>query len=878
MPPLRYALPCLRLTCLLQCLLPFGDALAAEAFGAPGMRAAHGPAAKSMLGTAPDAPSRIYFTGYRGILSEVYYPTLDTPQTVDLQFLVGDSRQGFVDEEKLQPYQASRSDAHTLSWRVETGNPEHHWRISKRIFTDPQKNALIERVTFSALDGHKLGEFQLYLLFKPGLNNDGDHNSARILDSARGPLLSASGTRYASALLTSLPWKTVSGRRMLSNGYVGASDGWSDLLAQGADRRMDWNFSSAAQGNVAQMGWLDTGNPDAQNISFDLVLGLGNSSEEARDTVVATLAADLDATQAAYDGLWHRYARSLNDQGGSADERYYLAAMSLKTMQDKSNGAMVAGLSTPWGETQGAGNPGGYHLVWPRDLFKFANALYSAGDQDSARRVAAYLFNTLQQKSDCGQSEYQANDCPGGYSRRGRFPQNAWIDGRPYWQGSQMDQQAMPIILAWRLGPAVSGPLWPQIKLSADYLLATGPRTQQERWEENAGYSPSTLAAEIAGLVCAADIARQNRDDASAARYLARADYWQQNLSAWTYTHSGPYGDGAYYLRINPSAARGEGAEQADDAPRLGPDAPQVLSIKNGGGEHDARSVVDGGFLELVRMGVKHASDDEISRSLKVVDQVLGQSLPLAQRTALPYNAWFRYNFDGYGEHNDGRNFDGGGRGRLWPILTAERGMLEIARQKQGSAGAPYLAALQHYANAEGFLPEQIWPRSTTLPGGWEVLTPAGFNPGQASKSLAPLNWAMGEYINLLASIHAGAPVDRPTVVCARYHHCKAPLNSGEVALRIRVSAASQNGEQLYLGGDSAALGNWNPDLALPLALHRDAQWGNTVNLPADQPLNYKYFRKNRDGSVTWESRNGNRQVRTPTQGTLQLSEQVNWP
>jgi len=869
-PIAPHCLAWLQLLCALACV---ESAHALEAFGAPGAAATRGPAAKSFLGTALSDNARVYFTGYRGILSEVYYPSLDSPQTVDLQFLVGDRARTFVDEEKRQNYSARQSGPRTLSWQVDTHNLGHNWRLAKRIFTDPARNALIERITFTALNGHRVSDFNLYLLFKPALGNSGNDNRAATVNGPQGPALTASHGQRASAIAVSLPWKVSAGRSMTSNGFVGSSDGWTDLLGGKADFRMDWNFSSAAGGNVAQMGWLDTSARDAASLSFDLVLGFGDSQQSAIDTAFTTLNSDLDLAQTHYDDAWTRYSAGLSDQGGSADAGYYLAAMTLKTTQDKITGAMVAGMSTPWGESQGEGNPGGYHLVWPRDLFKFANALYTAGDHDSAGKVARYLFNTLQQKTDCGQAEYQATGCRAGYSRRGRFPQNAWTNGWPYWQGTQMDEQAMPIILAWRLGPEIFNPLWPQIKLSADYLAATGPRTMQERWEETAGYSPSTIAAEIAGLVTAADIARQNGDPASAARYLARADHWQQNVTAWTYTTTGSLGNGQYYIRINPS----ESSAQSDRAPVNGPNSAQTLSVNNGGGQHDSRRVVDSGFSELVRMGVKRALDPSISQTLSVFDSVLGQSLPTPGAPPLPLNAWFRYNFDGYGEHNDGHDFDGTGRGRLWPIFTAERGMLEIARQGRGSAGAPYLAALKHFTTAEGFLPEQIWPRTTTLPDGWQVTTPDAFTPGQPTQSIAPLNWAMGEYISLLASIHAGRVIDIPSVVCARYNNCQAPLKNGEVATNVSTRAATQYGEQVYITGNTAALGNWNNDLGIPLEATDYPVWRNQINLPASQTIAYRYYRKNRDGSVTWEAFPGNRELRTPISGPVRLDDQVSW-
>ena len=116
-----------------------------EAFGAPGAAAAHGPAQKSFLGTALSPASQVYFTGYRGIVSEVYYPVLDTTESVDLQFLVGDAAGTFIDEEKLQPYRAVQTDPRTMSWQVTTGNGARNWQIVKTIYADPKRNSLIER-------------------------------------------------------------------------------------------------------------------------------------------------------------------------------------------------------------------------------------------------------------------------------------------------------------------------------------------------------------------------------------------------------------------------------------------------------------------------------------------------------------------------------------------------------------------------------------------------------------------------------------------------------------------------------------------------------------------------------------------------------------
>ncbi|MGK4004536.1 glycoside hydrolase family 15 protein [Sorangium sp. So ce1036] len=843
---------------------------AAEA-GAPPVWA---PAQKSFLGTSVSAASRVYFTGYRGIVSEVFYPVLDTVNTVDLQFLVGDSAKTFVDEEKLQTYSVAQPDKRSMRWQVTTTNADHHWRITKNIFSDPGRNTLIQCVTFEALGDKNLGHFNLYLLHNPSMDNSGAGDTSRTLSLTAGgrKMLVASQDSRASALATSLPWRTASdGAAMVSNGFVGETDGWTDLLGGGADRTMDLRSDVASGGNVAQMGWIDLGTSTAKSASFTVVLGFGATETEAMTTASATLGDAVASLSAAYDSGWHGYTSALSTQGGTADDQYYLAAMSLKSIQDKSNGAMIAGMGTPWGETSGDSNSGGYHLVWPRDLFKFASALVTAGDTQTATSVVNYLFNTLQQTSDCGVAEYDAPGCPQGYSRVGRFPQNAWVSGWPYWQGTQMDEQAMPIVLAWRLGPSVYGPLWPKIKQTADYILEVGPWTQQERWEENSGYSPSTIAAEIAGLVCAATIARASGDTASAARYLAAADTWQQRVDRWTFTTTGYHGNGRYYLRINPSVRVNSGDGPGRYDPVSGPDAAITVTLGNGGGTHDQRYIVDGGFLELVRMGVKRPDDPSILDTLPEYDAILKRTL------SGKGDAWFRYNYDGYGEKNDGSNYDGTGRGRLWPIFTAERGMFTIASTGVGSDGIPFLTAVKAFSTPEGFIPEQVWNASTNVTG-WVVDTPPTVTPGTPTGSMNPLNWAMGEYISLLASIQAGKVVDIPSVVCDRYDACVVPPAAGEVGVALHVTASTVVGQHVYVTGNTAALGNWNTDLGIPVDPRSYPVWTNRVNLPASAGIQYKYYRKE-NGEVTWESlpNGGNRALTTPSSGTVTLNDTVIW-
>jgi len=635
---------------------------------------------------------------------------------------------------------------------------------------------------------------------------------------------------------------------------------------------MRWAYNSAPNGDLAQMGWLNTAANSATSITFMVAVGFGPTQANAITAANNTLGENISIQETSYDNAWHSYAGGLSTQNGTADNQYYLSAMTLKTMQDKSNGAMIAGIGTPWGPSESDNDVGGYHLVWSLDMYKFANALITAGDTASATNAVNWLFNVDMDPST------------------GRFPQNAYVTGKPSWNATQMDEQAMPIILAYRLGPSVYNSLWPKIKLTANYIYSNGPWTQEERWEENSGYSPSTIAAEIAGLVDAAQIALSNNDTADAANWLNAADYWQQNVTGWTYTTQGcpnvnsKCNGTSMYMRINTSGAQGGGLPGGWN-PTTYPNPDLSITIGNNGGNHRAIDIIDGGFLELVRMGVKRPNDPTITNSLIPYDEVIRLTIG-----SNAYPAWFRYNFDGYGETNTGGPYNGSsGHGKLWPIFDAERGNYQIAAAGTGSAGSPYLAALKASSTPQGFVSEQIWNPSTTLPGdtdnpsGWTVATPAGYTPGTITGSMEPLNWAQGEYITLLADIAAGYVIDIPPAVCSRYYACILTPGSGQVEVNINVNANTQYGQYMYVTGNTGMLGNWKTNLGIPVDPSTYPVWKNAVNLAASSSFQYKYYRKNSDGSITWEcypgnsNCNANRSLTIPSSGTVNLNDTVSW-
>jgi glucoamylase len=302
-----------------------------------------------------------------------------------------------------------------------------------------------------------------------------------------------------------------------------------------------------------------------------------------------------------------------------------------------------------------------------------------------------------------------------------------------------MDEVSYPIILAWQLGKT-DRDLWEHhIRPEAEFVVSHGPVTQQERWEEVSGYSPSTIAAEIAGLVCAAEIAQKNGANDDADRYLRTADEWAANVEKWLVTTSGhldgPAGKG-YYIRINNNTDPNDGYQ---------------LDVHNGGGIWDERDVVDAGFLEFVRLGIRPADDATIAHSVEIIDSTIRRETPNGP-------SFRRYNHDGYGDTSFGGPWQGEGIGRLWPIFTGERGEYEIAR---GHDAAAYLDAMLHFANEGGMIPEQVWDRAEA--------TPARFVFGSGTGSATPLAWSMAQFIRLVVCAEERRIVEQPAVVAAHF-------------------------------------------------------------------------------------------------------------
>jgi glucoamylase len=702
-----------------------GQSTSGLAPGAPGLDAHWPSAAKNGFGTSNTLLSKVWFTLNNGVLTEVYYPTLDVPNVQALQLIIVGSRVETESEDTI--HRLELLDSRALTFRQINIAKSGQYTITKTYVTDPQRNTVLIHIEIASR-----AATNVYVYYDPSLNNSGMHDSAwtegdalLALDSDKASaLISSSGFAYPDEWISDplKPSDRDAGLE-ISNGYLGSSDGLTEL-------KRNWNrsgftsYQRAENGNVVQVAALkgfqgSTGNPVRR---CTLALAFGKTPSEAVLNARASLAHGFVRTRREYEAGWHEYVKTLRRVEARYQRQFNVAAMVLRGLEDKTyRGAMIASPSNPWGGGQNANEPtiSGYHAVWSRDLYQVATAFLAMGDRASAGRALDYLFK-VQQKPD------------------GSFPQNSWVDGRPIGGGFQMDQLALPLVLAYQLRRNDRATWLKHIKPAADFILRKGPRTGQDRWEEKSGYSPATIAAQIGGLVCAATIAAMNHDKTSASAYLKTADDWVKNVERWTATR-GQDGAKRYYLRIT----------ENDD-----PDDGAKIEINSSTRMADERLVIDAGFLELVRLGIKRADDQLIVESLVLVDQLI-------KVETLNGPGWYRYNHDAYGEKRDGGDYDGrNGGGRLWTLLTGERGEYDVARGDFAAARLR-LDGMMAFANDGMMIPEQVWDRH-------ESPRPE-LRLGEGTGSATPLAWSMAQFIRLAVNITRGQNIETPRVVAGRY-------------------------------------------------------------------------------------------------------------
>jgi glucoamylase len=736
--------------------------------GGPGIPPKWTSSAKVGVGTALNNESQVWFTLSHGIFNEIYYPRVDHACCRDMGMVVTDGRDFFSEEKRHASHEVSFLSEGVPAYRLVNRCFRNRYRIEKEVVTDPWRDTVLQRTHFIPLEG-SLESYHLYVILAPHLANRGAGNSAWAGDYKGVPMFFARRENSALALACSVTWKKQ------SVGYVGSSDGWQDLKEH---RCMRWSYRRAENGNVAITGEIDL---KASGGRFVLAVGFGSGPAEAGHRALASLLDGFDRARREYVRGWERWQRDLkcHEPDKECGRRLYRISTAMLRAHESKHipGGLIASLSIPWGSSRGDDDLGGYHLVWPRDLVEAAGGLLAAGAGKEISRILRYL-----------QAAQEAD---------GHWPQNMWLDGREFWTGVQMDETAFPILLTdlARRKRALSADaerrFWPMVKRAAGYLVRNGPVTQEDRWEEDPGYSPFTLAVEVAALLAAADFAGR-AGEKKAARYLRdTADAWNDSIERWTYVTGTDWarsiGVEGYYVRIAPP-------ETADAASPVGGFVP----IKNrppGQSSAPAVHMVSPDALALVRFGLRAPDDPRIVNTVKVIDAVLKVETPHGP-------AWRRYNGDGCGEHEDGSSFDGTGIGRPWPLLTGERAHYELAAGRLKKA-RELMETMERFAGEGEMMPEQVWDA--------EDIPEKELFRGEPTGSAMPLVWAHGEYVKLCRSLKDGRIFDMPTQTVKRYLKKKS---------RPRYSIWSFNqkrktvpaGKSLRLDTLAPAMVRWSPD------------------------------------------------------------------
>ncbi len=693
--------------------------------GWPGLPARWTSSAKTGIGTSVSRESRVWFTLSHGILNEVYYPRVDNACIRDLGFIVTDERTYFSEEKRHTHSVSSQAAPGIPAYRVHNTAVDGRYRIEKEILTDPWRDVVLQRVRFVPLQG-SLADFRLFVLLAPHLANRGSGNTAWVGDYKGTPMLLAEREHYALALASSAPWLA------RSVGFVGSSDGWQELQAH---KRLSHTYTRAQNGNVALTGEID---PGASDGTFVLALGFGPTAMEAGQHALISLLEDFDETQTEYIRAWQAWHSRLED-GVPPTARtplYRISAAVLRTHESKRvEGGIIASLSIPWGFSKPDDDLGGYHLVWPRDLVETAAGFIAIGAHEHVRRVLRYLQVT--QEPD------------------GHWSQNMWLDGRPYWHGVQMDETALPILLvdlAAREGvidTAGKDALWSMVRRAAVFLARNGPVSPQDRWEEQPGYAPFTIATEIAALLVAADMADAASNRVAADYLRETADAWNASIDRWLYVAgtelANLHGVPGYYVRI----AQPDGGNAPSPCQGFVPIKNRPPDEATG----PAALMVSLDALAFVRFGLREPDDPRIVSTIKIIDATLKVATPRGP-------AWHRYQGDGYGEHPDGGPYDGAGVGRAWPLLTGERAHYELAAGHVDAA-EQLARAMEMFAGESGLLPEQVWD-SADIPDRELFI-------GHPSGSAMPLVWAHAEYVKLCRSLRDGRIFDRPPQTVDRY-------------------------------------------------------------------------------------------------------------
>ncbi len=783
------------------------DASSSTAPAAPGSPSYFDLARKDCVGTARNGTSKVWFTVAGGVLSDVYEPTVDNTNVKSLQYVVTDGA-SFTDLQTRDLTYTVATDPTGMTCTVTATSAAHGYQLVSTYLTDPARDAVLIHSQLRAAPGTHtlLNRLHVYAYLDAHLNGNGgggtdnggpdsgtvDSSGVGVVGDA-GTVSQATNRDYAVPTYLALASPQL---QHASVGYAGtASDG---LTALDAQHTLNPLYGNAPAGHIVLTEQLRTGGG-----AFDLSLGFGRSKSQAVSVAKAAQRGSYNATLASYLAGWAGYDSGLTAPKphiagvttAQALRAYYLSANVLKASEDKTfPGAIVASLASPWGQAVAAGTlPGGkpvyfgsYREVFGRDLYETFTGLLADGDLATAKAATRFLLERQQLPT-------------------GEIPRNSLLNGKaaPDTGGDQLDETAYPILMAYLAGLGNDATLWSaHLKPAADFVVAHGPSFGVERWEEQSGYSPSTIAAEIAGLTAAAAIALLHGDGADSLLYQAVADSYQRGIEGWTVTSTGPYSGDPYFIRLSKNGD---------------PNSGVTYSLGNGvQGSFDQRSVVDGGFQELVRLGELSPTDPAYLNSLAVLDN----QISVATATGTGY---YRYgtsaatgSADGYGDcyqpsqsscTPSGQPWptNGTGTGHLWPVLSGERAESDIATGATAAAGAQ-LAFMVGSATGGGLVAEQVWedPPLAASPYGTDPAGASiGFANGKPAGSAAPLTWAQAQQLRLITDLGAGRITDQPAIVANRYVR-NAPPGALITTITTPTNGSTAPGSSITVSGNTA--------------------------------------------------------------------------
>ena len=768
--------------------------------GAPGAPSYFDLARKDCVGTATGTRSKVWYTVAGGALSDVYEPTIDNTNVSTLQYIVTDGST-FTDVQTRDMTYTVAADPTGMACTVTAANTSHGYQLTTTYITDPARDTVLMRTRLAALPGSgtDLAGLHVYARLDAHVNGNGGGGvqnagaNTGVIDTSTGspvPVISSTNTvtnavnrDYAVPTYMALGASVSSGAAS-----VGYADSFSDGLIQLDLDHALTPFDSAPDGHITATEEVTP----ARGRPVTLALGFGRDQASAVATARRSLRQPFAAAELNYLHGWTGYDAGLRPpfgqvSGAAARQdrgailHYYLSANVIKASVDKTfPGAIVASLASPWGQavpagvfTNGAPSYfGSYREVFARDLYEAFTGLLVDGDLATARAATRFLFDRQQQAD-------------------GSMPRNSLLNGEaaPDTGGTQLDETSYPIVMALQAGLGGNGALWrDHIRPAADFLVAHGPSSGVERWEEQTGYSPSTIAAEIAGLTAASVIAGEHHDPARARVYQATADYFQRTVKSWTVTTSGPYGP-RYFIRLSKTGD---------------PDAAISYNLGNGGPDLDQRAVVDGGFQELVRLGELPVSDPDVQASLGVWDKQIAVSTPSGTGFYRYGNSAAQGSADGYGDcyqPSQTRCQTVGapwpptniGTGHLWPVLSGERAESDVAARNRSGA-ASLLTAMENFSSGVGLVPEQAWENpdlAASAFGSDPATASIGFTDGKAAGSASPLTWAQAQELRLILALATGRTPETPRFTTRRYV-AHAPPGALNVAI-----AAPANGSTL---------------------------------------------------------------------------------